>query len=119
MCRILGKITISYTSYDSKNKAGKTSEYEIYNYKNLPESFFDYDGLENNYESVSKAEGDILKIYPCSVISPLYFGDDAKFANVSLYKDGNVLEGFDSKVIDTIIMQLHFYFNITGYFTFL
>ena len=97
-----GEITISYTSYDSKNKAGKTCEYKIYNFSTLPESLFNYEGLENNYELSKKAEGENLKIYPCSVTSQLYIGEEVKYANVLLYKDGNILDDFNGEVIDSI-----------------
>ena len=97
-----GNITISYTSYDSKNKEGKTSEYTIYNYKKTPTSTFDYDGLESNYEVATKTLGDDLKIYPCSVTSSLYVSEQTQYAHVSLYKDGSVVEGFDKKVLESV-----------------
>lgn len=97
---IEGEITISYTSYDSKNKAGKTQEYSIYNFANVPDSSFDYEGLENNYDLATKGEGDTLKIYPCKVNSPLLLGVEAECANVSIYKDGNILENYNGKVVE-------------------
>ena len=97
-----GEITISYTSYDSKNKAGKTREYKIYNFANMPNSSFYYEGLENNYDLATKGEGDTLKIYPCKVKSPLFISGEAEYANVSLYKDGTVLEGFNCKTVNSI-----------------
>ena len=97
-----GNITISYTSYDSQELAGKTATYSIYNYSSVPKTTFDYDGLEQNYELASKGAGDILYIYPCKVSSPLYLEKGLQYANVSLYKDGNIVGDFDGKVIDEI-----------------
>lgn len=97
-----GKITISYTSYDSEGKVGKTSSYSIYNFPTIPTSIFDYDGLEENYNLASKGIGDSLNIYPCKVSSPLYLGDGMQYANVSLYKDGAIVDDFEGKVIENI-----------------
>lgn len=97
-----GNITISYTSYDSFDIAGKTASYTIYSYPSVPKTTFDYEGLENNYQLASKGVGDTLNVYPCIVSSSIYLNEDIHYANVSLYKDGNLVQGFDGKVIKEI-----------------
>lgn len=97
-----GEITISYTSFDSYGMVGKTSTYSIYNYSNEPTSKFDFDELEQNYLLENRSIGDKFNIYPCEVTSDLYLNDKVQYANVSLYKDNILVEGFDSKVISSV-----------------
>lgn len=99
---IEGNVNISYTSYDSFGIAGKTSNYTIYNYLDAPTATFDYEGLENNYQLASKGIGDTLNIYPCKVSSSIYLNEGIHYSNVSLYRNGNLVQGFDGKVIDEI-----------------
>ena len=97
-----GEISISYTSYDSKGNAGKTSKYLINNFSNTPQIEFDYDGLENNYNLATKSLGDNLSIYPCVVTSSLFINGETQFANVSLYKDGSIIDGYNGRLVDCV-----------------
>lgn len=87
---VKGNISISYTSYDKENKAGKPAVYNIGCYDSLPTTSFDFEGLEVNYEETNKGVGSTLNIYPAKVNSELFINEKTQDALVSLYKNDSV-----------------------------